>query len=105
MKIWNIFSFFILLLIFHGCNSQVPFSDVNFKDDITKTIDIHVKYEEFGYIYIGLEKTIYLETDFNDTETSKIEFELVIKIFEIITLILLILKKKLHLILISYFIL
>ena len=70
MKIWNIFSFFILLLIFHGCNSQVPFSDVNFKDDITKTIDIHVKYEEFGYIYIGLEKTIYLETDFNDTETN-----------------------------------
>ena len=72
-KIWNIFSFLLILSSIFNCysqlNSNLAVSGVkNLKDDIIGTININVKYK-YG-VYIGLEKNIYFDTDFNDKETN-----------------------------------
>ena len=74
-NIWNIFSFLLILSSLFHCysqlNSNLAVSGVkNLKDDIIGTIDINVKYKSYSYVYIGLEKTIYFDTDFNDKETN-----------------------------------
>ena len=73
-KIWNIFTFLLILLSLFKSHSQsdstIAKSTANLNDDITATIDVNVNYPKSLDIIIGLGRNFYFDTSFNDTETN-----------------------------------
>ena len=73
-KIWNIFTFLLILLSVFKSHSQsdstIAKSTENLNDDITAIINVYVNYPKSLYIQIGFGRNFYFDTSFNDTETN-----------------------------------
>ena len=73
-RLWNIFSFLLILISLIKCHSQSDsnkeLSKSNLNNDVQESIQIDLEYPRTGDIYIGLEKFFYFDTSFNDTETN-----------------------------------
>ena len=73
-RLWNIFSFLLILISLIKCHSQSDsnkeLSKSNLNNDAQESIQIDLEYPRTGDIYIGLEKFFYFDTSFNDTETN-----------------------------------
>ena len=76
-KAFKFFFFLIVLFIPQACqkpiDSKIRLYDPNKEENITEEYTIHIIYPSFKYI--GIEKYIYLDTDFNDQESNIFDIE------------------------------